>query len=81
MVKVVEVVVLSTQTNGSAVTLSSVVVEPGVRNVVALVIVLVVVVVVVSTGARLGRSDVVVVVLTGLMLVGYEVMFGKIILS
>ena len=72
---------LSTQTNGSAVTLSSVVVEPGVRNVVALVDVLVVVVVVVSTGARLGGSDVVVVVLTGLMVVGYEVMFGKIILS
>ena len=72
---------LSTQTNGSAVTLSSVVVKPGVRNVVILVDVLVVVVVVVSTGARLGRSDVVVVVLTGLMVVGYEVMFGKIILS
>ena len=73
------VVVFSIQTNGSAVTLASGVLKPVDRNVVAVVevVVVAVVVVVVSSGVRLGGSDVVGVVREGTM----AVMLGNIILS
>ena len=71
-------VVLSTQTSGSAVTQSSVVVEPVVTNVVAVVVV---VVVVVRNGARVGESNVVDLFLSGSIVELCKVMFGKTILS